>query len=127
MQDYGIRDVFGIPGDFVLQFYGMLQESPIRVIGTRREDCAGYAADGYARINGMGAVCLTYCVGGLSVTNSIAGAYAGEIARDRDQRRSGQSMSAVRIRCCTTASAISTRSGRSSRKSRSLPPCSTIR
>jgi indolepyruvate decarboxylase len=76
LQDYGIRDVFGIPGDFVLQFYGMLQESPIRVIGTRREDCAGYAADGYARINGMGAVCLTYCVGGLSVTNSIAGAYA---------------------------------------------------
>ena len=76
LQDYGIRDVFGIPGDFVLQFYGMLQESPIRVIGTRREDCAGYAADGYARVNGMGAVCVTYCVGGLSVTNSIAGAYA---------------------------------------------------
>jgi indolepyruvate decarboxylase len=76
LQDYGIRDVFGIPGDFVLQFYGMLEESPIRVIGTRREDCAGYAADGYARVNGMGAVCLTYCVGGLSVTNSIAGAYA---------------------------------------------------
>jgi indolepyruvate decarboxylase len=76
LQDYGIRDVFGIPGDFVLQFYGMLEESPIRVIGMRREDCAGYAADGYARINGMGAVCVTYCVGGLSVTNSIAGAYA---------------------------------------------------
>lgn len=76
LQDYGIRDVFGIPGDFVLQFYGMLQDSPIRVIGTRREDCAGYAADGYARINGMGAVCVTYCVGGLSVTNSVAGAYA---------------------------------------------------
>jgi indolepyruvate decarboxylase len=76
LSDYGVRDVFGIPGDFVLQFYGMLQDSPIRVIGTRREDCAGYAADGYARVNGMGAVCVTYCVGGLSVTNSIAGAYA---------------------------------------------------
>src|SRR5262249_21336797 len=55
LQDYGIRDVFGIPGDFVLQFYAMLQESPIRVVGARREDCAGYAADGYARVNGMGA------------------------------------------------------------------------
>jgi indolepyruvate decarboxylase len=76
LQDYGIHDVFGIPGDFVLQFYGMLQDSPIRVVGTRREDCAGYAADGYARINGMGAVCVTYCVGGLSLANSIAGAYA---------------------------------------------------
>jgi thiamine pyrophosphate-dependent acetolactate synthase large subunit-like protein len=54
----------------------MLEESPIRVIGTTREDCAGYAADGYARIHGLGAVCVTYCVGGLSLCNSIAGAYA---------------------------------------------------
>ena len=74
--DYGVRDVFGIPGDFVLQFYGMLEESPIRVIGTTREDNAGYAADGYARVAGLGAVCVTYCVGGLSLCNSIAGAYA---------------------------------------------------
>lgn len=76
LQAAGVRDLFGIPGDFVLQFYGLLEESPIRVIGTTREDCAGYAADGYARINGIGAVCVTYCVGGLSLCNSIAGAYA---------------------------------------------------
>ena len=76
LQDYGISDMFGIPGDFVLQFYGMLEESPIKIIGTTREDNAGYAADGYARVNGIGAVCVTYCVGGLSLCNSIAGAYA---------------------------------------------------
>lgn len=76
LQDYGLRDVFGIPGDFVLQFYGMLEDSPLNVIGCTREDCAGYAADAYARINGLGAVCLTYCVGGLSACNSIAGAFA---------------------------------------------------
>ena len=76
LQEYGVRDIFGIPGDFVLQFYGMLEESPIRVIGTTNEACAGYAADGYARINGIGAVCVTYCVGGLSLCNSVAGAYA---------------------------------------------------
>lgn len=76
LQDYGVKDVFGIPGDFVLQFYGMLSESPIRVIGTTNEACAGYAADGYARVNGIGAVCVTYCVGGLSVCNPIAGAFA---------------------------------------------------
>src|SRR3990172_11705510 len=74
--DYGVKDIFGIPGDFVLQFYGLLEDSPIRVIGTTREDCAGYAADGYARVHGMGAVCVTYSVGGLSLCNSIAGAYA---------------------------------------------------
>ncbi|MEX2026819.1 MAG: thiamine pyrophosphate-binding protein, partial [Pirellulaceae bacterium] len=76
LQDYGIADVFGIPGDYVLTFYGMLEKSPVRVVGCTREDCAGFAADAYARINGMGAVCVTYCVGGLSVCNSIAGAYA---------------------------------------------------
>ena len=76
LQDYGLQDMFGIPGDFVLQFYGMLEESPIRVIGATREDNAGFAADAYARINGLSAVVVTYCVGGLSLCNSIAGAYA---------------------------------------------------
>lgn len=74
--DYGMKDIFGIPGDFVLQFYGDLENSPIRVIGCTREDNAGYAADGYARIHGIGGICVTYCVGGLSVCNSVAGAFA---------------------------------------------------
>lgn len=76
LQDYGIRDCFGIPGDYILAFYSLLEESPINVVGCTREDCAGFAADAYARVQGMGALCVTYCVGGLSVCNSIAGAYA---------------------------------------------------
>lgn len=74
--DYGVRDIFGIPGDYVLAFYSQLEKSPIRTIGCTREDCAGFAADAYARVNGIGAVCVTYCVGGLSLCNSVAGAYA---------------------------------------------------
>jgi indolepyruvate decarboxylase len=76
LQDYGVKDLFGIPGDYVLSFYGKLEKSPINVIGCTREDCAGFAADAYSRLNGIGALCVTYCVGGLSVCNSIAGAYA---------------------------------------------------
>ena len=76
LQDYGVADVFGIPGDYVLSFYTMLEESSLNTIGCTREDCAGFAADAYARVHGMGALCVTYCVGGLSVCNSIAGAYA---------------------------------------------------
>jgi indolepyruvate decarboxylase len=76
LQDYGLKHVFGIPGDYILTFYGQLEKSPIEVVGCTREDCAGFAADAYARINGLGAVCVTYCVGGLSVCNSVAGAYA---------------------------------------------------
>jgi indolepyruvate decarboxylase len=40
------------------------------------EPSAGFAADAYARINGIGLVCVTYCVGGLNVLNAIAEAYA---------------------------------------------------
>ena len=74
--DYGLRHVFGLPGDYVLTLYSMLEHSPLQLVNCTREDCAGFAADAYARVHGMGAVCVTYGVGGLSVANSIAGAYA---------------------------------------------------
>ena len=76
LSDYGIRHVFGLPGDYVLSFYSMLEKSPLDLVNCTREDCAGFAADAYARVNGMGAVCVTYGVGGLSLANSIAGAAA---------------------------------------------------
>lgn len=72
----GIRHIFGIPGDYVLTLYKLIENSPIQHIGTTREDCAGFAADAYARINGIGALCVTYCVGGLNTVNAIACAYA---------------------------------------------------
>ena len=76
LSDYGSRHVFGLPGDYVLSFYSMLEHSPLDLVNCTREDCAGYAADAYARVSGMGALCVTYGVGGLSVANSVAGAYA---------------------------------------------------
>lgn len=72
----GVDHVFGIPGDYILTLYKMLEESPIEIVGMTREDSAGFAADAYARIKGLGCVCVTYCVGGLSACNSVAGAYA---------------------------------------------------
>lgn len=72
----GVRHIFGIPGDYVLSLYQLIEASPIKHVGTTREDCAGFAADAYARINGIGAVCVTYCVGGLNTVNAIACAYA---------------------------------------------------
>ncbi len=76
LADYQIRHVFGVPGDYVLGFYSMLERSALDLVNCTREDCAGYAADAYARLNGMGALCVTYGVGGLSVVNSVAGAWA---------------------------------------------------
>ena len=89
LRDYGIDDLFGIPGDYILSFYSELEKSPINVVGCTREDCAGFAADAYARINGMGAVCVTYCVGGLSVSNSIAGGVCRKVSCGCDFRVPG--------------------------------------
>ena len=72
----GVEHVFGIPGDYILQLYKLIEDSPIKLVGVTREDNAGFAADAYARIHGLGCICVTYCVGGLSTCNSIAGAYA---------------------------------------------------
>ncbi len=76
LESYDIEHIFGVPGDYVLRFYSLIEQSPIQHIGMTREDAAGYAADAYARIKGMGAACVTYCVGGLSMVNAVAGAYA---------------------------------------------------
>src|SRR5205809_3207407 len=73
---HGVRDVFGIPGDYVLVFYELLARSKLRTINTCDEQGAGFAADAYARIRGLGAVCVTYCVGGLKVANTTAEAFA---------------------------------------------------
>src|SRR5213592_2033871 len=73
---HGVRHVFGIPGDYVLGFYEQLLHSPIRIVNTCDEQGAGFAADAYARVRGLGAVCVTYCVGGLKVANTTAEAFA---------------------------------------------------
>jgi indolepyruvate decarboxylase len=72
----GVRHSFGIPGDFVLPTFTWLDKSKIQSITMTHEPSAGFAADAYSRINGIGLVCVTYCVGGLNVLNAIAGAYA---------------------------------------------------
>ena len=73
---HGVRHVFGIPGDYVLGFYDQLSRSKLRVVNTCDEQGAGFAADAYARVRGLGAVCVTYCVGGLKVANTTAEAFA---------------------------------------------------
>ena len=72
----GVRHIFGVPGDYVLTFYDLIDASPIERIGTTREESAGLAADAYARVRGFGAACVTYCVGGFNLVNAVAGAYA---------------------------------------------------
>jgi len=67
----GVRHCFVSPGDFALPTFAWLEKSKIKNVTMTHEPSAGFAADAYARINGIGIVCLTYCVGGLNVLNAI--------------------------------------------------------
>ena len=76
----GIKDVFGLPGDFNFNIlYAVEKNENVNWINCTNELNAGYAADGYARLNGFGAVITTYGVGELSAINGVAGANAERI------------------------------------------------
>ncbi|PPD44518.1 MAG: preprotein translocase subunit Tim44 [Methylocystis sp.] len=72
----GVGHVFGVPGDYCLTLFSLIENSPLKIINTCDEQGAGFAADAYARMNGLGVALLTYCVGGLKAANAVAQAYA---------------------------------------------------
>ncbi|TKU19974.1 thiamine pyrophosphate-binding protein [Citrobacter sp. wls827] len=73
----GIDHLFGVPGDYNLQFLDhVIEHSSVRWVGCANELNAAYAADGYARVVGAGALLTTFGVGELSAINGIAGSYA---------------------------------------------------
>ena len=72
----GLRKVFQVPGDYVSHFMSALEAfDGIDAVGEINEMGAAYAADGYARYTGIGAVSLQYSVGTFSGLNAIAGSY----------------------------------------------------
>lgn len=76
LRQLGVGSVHGVPGDFNLDLLDYVQPPGLRWIGNANELNAAYAADGYARIKGLGAIITTFGVGELSAINAIAGAYA---------------------------------------------------
>jgi len=79
-EEAGIRHLFGVPGDFNLELLQQLDDAGrLTWVGTCNELNASYAADGYARLNGMGALTVTNAVGALGAINGIAGAYAEHV------------------------------------------------
>jgi TPP-dependent 2-oxoacid decarboxylase len=80
LEQAGVRDYFVVPGDFNLILLDQILGNPrLRMIGCCNELNAGYAADGYARSNGVAAMVVTYSVGGLSALNAVACAYAEDL------------------------------------------------
>lgn len=76
----GIEDIFGLPGDYNFNILYAIDDNPnTNWVGCTNELNAGYAADGYARVKGYGALVTTFGVGELSAVNAIAGSFAENI------------------------------------------------
>lgn len=71
-----VGHAFGIPGDYALGLFDEIVRSPLGLVNTCDEQAAGFAADAYARVRGLGCAVVTYGVGGLKLVNSTAQAYA---------------------------------------------------
>ncbi|KAH7043989.1 thiamine pyrophosphate enzyme [Macrophomina phaseolina] len=80
LKQLGVGSIHGVPGDFNLELLDYVEPSGLHWVGNANELNAGYAADGYARIKGVGAIITTFGVGELSAINAIAGAYAERAA-----------------------------------------------
>jgi indolepyruvate decarboxylase len=80
LQEAGIQHLFGVPGDYNLALLQQLQDAgTLKWIGTTGELNASYAADGYARLKGLGALLVTNGVGALSAINGVGGSYSEHV------------------------------------------------
>src|ERR1700733_10850666 len=77
----GLEHLFSIAGDYSIQWVNSYVEpsNKSKVIEEVNELNAGYAADGYARLKGIGALCTTFGVGELSAINALAGSFAEHV------------------------------------------------
>jgi len=80
LAELGLRDIFAVPGDYVAGWLDHVDDKDRRPARLNRYGCcneleAGYAADAYARLRGIGCVAVTYGVGAFSLVNAVAGAY----------------------------------------------------
>ena len=75
---HGAREIFGIPGDFVLPFFKVIEESGTLPFYTlSHEPAVGFAADAAARFHGSISVAVvTWGAGAFNLVNPIAGAFA---------------------------------------------------
>ena len=80
LEELGVNDFFGFPDDYNINLIYAVENNPnTRWVGCTNPLNAGYAADGYARIRGYGALVTSYGTGELSAANAVAGSMAENI------------------------------------------------
>ena len=77
----GARELFGIPGDFALPFFKVVEESGILPFYClSHEPAVGFAADAAARVNcALGVAAVTYGAGAFNMVNAVAASYAERV------------------------------------------------
>ncbi|HED13900.1 MAG TPA: indolepyruvate/phenylpyruvate decarboxylase, partial [Gammaproteobacteria bacterium] len=77
LKERGAKEVFGIPGDFALPFFKVLEDTAILPLYTlSHEPAVGFAADAAARYHStLGVAAVTYGAGALNMVNPVAQAY----------------------------------------------------
>jgi len=80
-KQFGVKEFFGIPGDFVLPLFQALQQrNALPLYYLSHEPSAVFAADAAARIsNNPSVVILTYGAGALNAVNAVAQAYVEHV------------------------------------------------
>ena len=80
LEEYGIKNVAGIPGGSILPLYDELNKSSIRHILVRQEQAAGFIAQGITRSTGKVAICMaTSGPGAMNLLTAIADAHSDSI------------------------------------------------
>lgn len=74
----GAKAIFGLPGDYALPFFEVMEQSKILPLYTMsHEPGIGFAADGAARHGGgIGVAAVTYGAGAMNMVNTVACAWA---------------------------------------------------
>jgi indolepyruvate decarboxylase len=80
LREAGVGHAFGVPGDYNLELLQQMEDTgTLEWVGACNELNASYAADGYARLNGLAALIVTNAVGALSAINGVADSYAEDV------------------------------------------------
>lgn len=80
LRQLGLEHLFAIAGDYSIEWLNRyVTPGGIDIVEEVNEVNAGYAADGYARLKGIGALCVTYSAGALCAVNAVAGAYVEKV------------------------------------------------
>ncbi|OOQ81520.1 Pyruvate decarboxylase [Penicillium brasilianum] len=79
IRECGVRSIHGVPGDFNLVSLDQVAKCGLQWVGNCNELNASFAADGYARVNGISALMTVMGVGELPALSGIAGAFAEHV------------------------------------------------